>query len=116
LKYLLLTMIFTIFSCGNVKDKQYVESKFSKTYDDNEITCMGNSCQNHEDCSCIGADICIPDQASMDSEIGDNINICTIKNCDLNSSGSCPSGWRCYLLPMGNTLFEDAETVCIVDI
>ncbi len=102
------------FSCGNTKEKTWEEIILSPTYEESEITCMGESCTTHDDCGCSGADICIPDMASMDPGINNNIELCTIGNCDPESELSCPEGWECYEIPMGNALFKDAKTICIV--
>ena len=113
--YMRYLLFFLIISCGNVKDKEYVENLFSDTYNESEISCMEKECSTHEECSCIGAQVCIPLKSGMDPAIGENTNICTIKNCSIDSDFSCPPGWKCYDIPMGNQLFDDAKTICIIE-
>ncbi len=113
MRYLLFVLL--LFGCGNTAEKTYVENPFKATYEEEEIGCMGQACATHKDCTCPGADVCIPSAASMDPEIGDNTNICTIVQCDPNVPTSCPPSYRCYELPMGNSLFKDALTACILE-
>ena len=112
----LATAVFTILlliACGNIEEKQFKEETFKDNFDPLLIKCMGDSCKNHNECLCDQANICISSIASMDPEIGDNVNICTIKNCALDSTTSCPENWKCYKVPMANDLFGNAETICI---
>lgn len=103
-----------LFSCGNTKDKESNNSGFKSTYKTEEISCMGSACKKNEDCTCPGADVCIPEEAAMDTAIGENKFICTIADCDISSLTSCPQGWVCHELIMGGYLMKNARTICIL--
>ncbi len=113
----LLALFFS--ACGNTEEPLYrAPEKTGGGYTSEEIACMGSGCEKHSDCDC-GADLCIhPMAGMMDPEIDEEsgVNICTIRNCNPEYHESCPDGWHCYKIPMGNQLLDNAETMCIKDL
>lgn len=109
------TALSAFFSCGNTEDSKWQEDNAYSQYKEEDISCMKNHCESHEDCKCRGADICIHSMAGMDPAIGDNVNICTIGNCNIEDEHSCPENWKCHEIPMGESLMKDASTICIIE-
>lgn len=112
----LVVLLFFMAACGNTADKEYVSGETSDSYDPAKITCIGQPCKTHADCTCAGADICIHSTAGMDPAIGENIHLCTIPDCTEGVETSCPPGYVCHRIPMANQLFDNAVTMCIIDL
>ncbi len=110
---IIIIFMIALFSCGNTAKKEAQNSELKPTYDLKTIECMANACSTNDECKCTGADVCIPEEAGMDSAIGENTNFCTISNCDPASSASCPEGYFCHEIKMGQSLIKYAKTLCI---